>query len=324
MTKVQSWEWWGEDAAGGLAMIAKFPTGFPHRAPPLHFNRCSIATTRIRDIQLAPLSFLSLSLSFHKINRGTKCITALCLKRLTQLGAAWHEAPLALSPLLIHCWPPPGAEWITALSHMFLDTHVACKWVQMRRHTHTRTHTHSTLEWACMHSRGAPVAHNPPLTCGQRYPFIFVRVFTPTFPTGLSSHAASLLSSTPDAPLIDFLFLWVVAHVTFPVGAHTLTLSTASHPGDRKYRKFPRGGLLHGKATSASTRHTLAWIPHCAPADKGASMELRGGEITQYVAIITPTRGEADRICVGMSTFLYFKRLCLLVEWWVTNTYIVS
>lgn len=104
---------------------------------------------------------------------------------------------------------------------------------------------------------------------------------------------------------------------------HTHVINSFSS-GWPKIQEVSPGGLLHGKATSASTRHTLAWIPHCPPADKGASMELRGGEITQYVAIITPTRGEADRICVGMSTCLYFKRLCLLVEWWVTNKYVVS
>lgn len=143
------------------------------------------------------------------------------------------------------CWFITGLrqvqKWITALSHMCPDTHLHANGSKC-----VDTHTHSMPEWACMHSRRAPVAHNPPLTCGQRYPLFFcvcepVCVFTPTFPTRLSSHAASLLSSTPDALLIDFLFLWVVAHVTFPAGAHTLRLSTASHPGNQKYRKFCGG-----------------------------------------------------------------------------------
>lgn len=74
------------------------------------------------------------------------------------------------------------------------------------------------------------------------------------------------------ARLINFLFLRVDARVTFPAGAHTLLLSTASHPG-YKNKGSSLGGLLHGKekSTSIVTHSTL----HMKP-DKGNVNELRG------------------------------------------------
>lgn len=54
--------------------------------------------------------------------------------------------------------------------------------------------------------------------------------------------------------------------------------------------------------------HTLAWIPHYMPHDKGTLNEL--GEITQCaIILITLTPGRADDICVGMFTCLYSKAL---------------
>lgn len=92
-------------------------------------------------------------------------------------------------------------------------------------------------KWACMHARVDRGRHclwpaDRDTSCVCVYSHFPHLAF-------LSCHTAIVLLAL--ALLIDFLFLWVVANVTFPAGAHTLMLSTASHPGYKNTGSSPGG-----------------------------------------------------------------------------------
>lgn len=166
----------------------------------------------------------------------------------------WQGIQLNLSPQLTHDWPSQVRN-----RQLCNPTHTL-----PNVHTHRRTHTHANaLKYAntrhaqmSTHARTCRHSTSFPLTCRQRY---LVCVYS-HFPH-LAFHSCHIaIVPLLLALLIDFLFLWVVANVTLPAGAHTLMLSTASHPGYKNTGSSP-GGLLHGKEMSISPCHTLTYIP---------------------------------------------------------------
>lgn len=165
-------------------------------------------------------------------------------------------------------------------------------------------------KWAHMHSRGAAVPHNPLWPADRDT--LYLRVcLLPLSPLGFPLMPCSYCP--PPSRSADWLPLPLSCRTCHLPRwrPHTHVINSFSS-GLQKYRKFP-GGLLHGKEMSVPHCHTLAWIPHYMPHDKGTLNEL--GEITRCaIIIITPTPGRADDICVGMSTRLYSKALPQ-VEW---------
>lgn len=160
-------------------------------------------------------------------------------------------------------------------------------------------------KWAHMHSRGATVPHNPLWPADRDT--LYLRVcLLPLSPLGIALMPCSYCP--PPSRSADWLPLPLSCRTCHLPRwrPHTHVINSFSS-GLQKYRKFP-GGLLHGKEMSLSHCHTLAWIPHYMPHDKGTLNEL--GEIMQCaIIIIMPTPGRADDICVGMSTHLYSKAL---------------
>jgi len=196
----------------------------------------------------------------HRISRSLRTSQPFVLKVNTTLSCVTGNTaqPLTTAESLLAL---PGANKTTVWSHTHTPTSEC-----------TQTHTNANaLKWAdtrhaqmCTHAcmcRHSPVL---PVTCRQRYILCAcvrvracVRVYSHFPHLALISCHTIVLSLTL---LIDFLFLWVVANVTFSAGAHTLVLSTASHPGYKNTGSFP-GGVLHGKAMSISPCHTLTCIP---------------------------------------------------------------
>lgn len=92
-------------------------------------------------------------------------------------------------------------------------------------------------------------------------------VFTPTFSTRLSSHATQLLSSSLSLGWLTSSSSELSLMSPSPLAPTSSTLSTASYPGFKKCRKFPRGShawntYWRGKEMSVSpccVTHATYW-----------------------------------------------------------------
>lgn len=128
-------------------------------------------------------------------------------------------------------------------------------------------------KWAHTHSRGAAAPHNPLWPADRDT--LYLRVcLLPLSPLGFPLMPCSYCP--PPSRSADWLPLPLSCRTCHLPRwrPHTHVINSFSS-GLQKYRKFP-GGLLHGKEMSVPHCHTLAWIPHYMPHDKGTLSELGG------------------------------------------------
>lgn len=212
----------------------------------------------------------------------------------------WQGIQLNLSPLLTHFWP--DQVWNRQLCNP-TQTHTPTR-ACTQTHTHANALKYADTRHAQMSTHACTCRHSTTLSLTCRDTSC-VCVYS-HFPhlAFLSCHIAIVL--LPLAVLIDFLFLWAVANVTFPAGAHTLMLSTASHPGYKNTGSSPGVSCMEKKCPSLHVTHSLVF--HAAHRDtlydKGAVSELRG-RLHRCSKIVPVTSGTGDDICTGMFTHPY-------------------
>ncbi len=158
----------------------------------------------------------------------------------------WQGIQLNLSQLLTHFWPGQVRNrQLCNSTHTRTHTLTrACTQTHSHMQMHLNTQTHAMPKWAHMHARVDTAA---PWLWPAEIPRVCVYSHFPHL-AFLSCHIAIVL--LPLTPLIDFLFLWAVANVTFPAGAHTLMLSTASHPGYKNTGSSPGVSRMEKKCPS--------------------------------------------------------------------------
>lgn len=126
-------------------------------------------------------------------------------------------------------------------------------------------------QMSCTHKHSHVTANTynlPFLT--DRDTCVFLCVYSHFAHLVFSYHTAIVLLAP--ARLFNFLFLRVDACVTFPAGAHTLMLSTASHPGCKNTARSLGVSCMEKKSPSL-----LSHTPLCMNPKKGTVNELRGG-----------------------------------------------
>lgn len=156
----------------------------------------------------------------HRISRSPHTSQPFVLKVNTTLSYVTGNASPALTTadsLLAQ----PGVKQSAAWSNTHTRTHPP-----QHTHAHRCTQTHASAlghtpcpnQHTCMHIQTQSCIHS--------------KLQAEILYLGIYPHFPPLLFMPQHCPLlIDFLFPWVVANVTFPAGAHTLVLSTTSHPG---------------------------------------------------------------------------------------------
>ncbi len=204
----------------------------------------------------------------------------------------WQGIQLNLSPLLTHFWPGQVRNrQLCDPTHTHTPTR-AC--AQTHTHTHMQMHlnaqTHAMPKWAHMHGCVDTAAHclcpaDRDTSCMCVCVCVCVCVYS-HFPhlAFLSCHIA--IVRLPLTRLIDFLFLWFVANVTFPAGAHTLMLSTASHPGYENTGSSPGVSCMEKKCPSLPVTHSHVFQATCRLHSRCSK-------------IIPVTSGNGDNMCTS-------------------------